>query len=241
MNKIIQTPALIAILSEDLTYRQIFLDGRELPKDPSPSFMGYSVGHWDGDALVVETAGFKDITWLDFNGHPHSEALRITERFRRRDFGHMDIEMTISDPPIYSRPWTITVKADLVPDTEILEYVCAENEKDRRHLVGSASDDKKYEVKVALEILAQYVGAYEFVFPENPTTIIVSNVTLSGGQLFIDTEGKDKVPMIPLSETMFSVLGDRVRFERDEHGVVTHFVGLAAEGDLKSIRKPDKR
>jgi len=241
MEKVVQTPLLIAILIEDLNFRQIFLDGRDLPKDPNPSFMGYSTGHWDGDTLVVESNGFNDKTWLDFNGHPHSEGLRITERFHRRDFGHMDIEETLSDPAIYARPWTITIKADLVPDTDMLEYICAENEQDRKHLVGQASDDKKYEVKVAPEILAQYVGTYEFAFPENPTTVIVSNIRMSGGQLFIDTEGKDPYPMIPLSETMFSILGDRIRFEKDEHGVVTGYVSLAAEGDLKNIRRPDKK
>src|SRR5215471_17563548 len=130
MNRIVQTPSLILMLGEDLTYRQIFLDGRELPKDPNPSFMGYSVGRWEGDTLVVESNGFKERTWLDFGGHPHSEDLRITERIRRRDFGHLDIEETLADSRIYPRPWTITILGELIADTEMLEYVCAENEKD---------------------------------------------------------------------------------------------------------------
>jgi hypothetical protein len=104
--------------------------------------MGYSVGHWDGDTLVVESNGFNDRTWLDFGGHPHSEDLRITERIRRRDFGHIDIEETLSDPKIYARPWTIVIHAALITDTEILEFVCAENEKDVRHLVGKAADER---------------------------------------------------------------------------------------------------
>jgi hypothetical protein len=111
MEKFIQTPRVIAILIEDLSYRQIFLDGRELPKDPDPSFMGYSVGHWDGDTLVVESTGFKDRTWLDMAGHPHTEALRITERFRRRDFGHMEITETIDDPKAFNKPFTSTISS----------------------------------------------------------------------------------------------------------------------------------
>src|SRR5258708_33246905 len=98
--------------------------------------MGYSVGHWEVDTLVVESIGFNDRTWLDMAGHPHTEALRITERFRRRNFGHMEIEETLDDPRAFTKPFTIVIKAELVPDTEILEYVCAENETDRRHLVG---------------------------------------------------------------------------------------------------------
>src|SRR5580765_3220027 len=129
--KIIQTPGLIVILYEDLAYRQIFLDGRQLPQDPNPNWMGFSVGHWEGDTLVVESAGFNDRTWLDFAGHPHTEALQVTERFRRKDFGHMQLEITFNDPKAYTKPWTIAVGVNFVPDTELLEFVCNENEKDR--------------------------------------------------------------------------------------------------------------
>src|SRR5512132_804311 len=111
--KIIQTPALILILNPDLTYRQIFLDGRVLETNPNPSFMGYSVGRWDGDTLVVESFGFNDRTWLDHDGHPHTEALRMTERYRRRDFGNLDLEVTLSDPAAYTKPWTVGVRAVL--------------------------------------------------------------------------------------------------------------------------------
>ncbi len=157
MMKIAQTPGLILILNPDLTYRQIYLDGRKLETSPNPSWMGYSVGHWDGDTLVVESFGFNDRTWLDTSGHPHTEALRMTERYRRRDFGHMDLEVTLQDPAVYSRPWTVAVKAELAADTELLEYVCNENTRDLEHWVGKASDETKSEVKVAPEILAKYV------------------------------------------------------------------------------------
>ncbi len=133
--KIIQTPGVIAVLYEvDNTHRQIYTDGRPLPVDPQPSWGGYSVGRWDGDTLIVEAAGFNDQTWLDSGGHPHSDALRVHERFHRRDFGHMDLAVTVEDPKMYTRPFTINVTELLLPDTDILESVCTENEKDRTHL-----------------------------------------------------------------------------------------------------------
>src|SRR5215469_5318722 len=134
--KIVQTPTLIVILSEDLTYRQIFLDGRELPADPNPDFMGYSVGHWENDTLVVATSGYNDRTWLDYAGHPHTESLRTTERFARKDFGHLEISETFDDPKAYARAWTVKVTAQLMADSDLLEYVCNENEKDSAHMVG---------------------------------------------------------------------------------------------------------
>jgi hypothetical protein len=134
--KIIQTPAQLVVLFEPfIDYRQIFTDGRTLPKDPQPTWMGYSVGKWDGDTLVVDSSGFNDQTWLDDGGHPHSDALHVIERFRRMDFGHMELGITIDDPKMYTKPWTVTVPYNLVPDTELIEYVC-ENEKDLVHMVG---------------------------------------------------------------------------------------------------------
>jgi hypothetical protein len=134
--KILQMRGLTAILYEEMShFRQIFTDGRELPKDPNPALLGYSVGRWDGDAFVVETTGFSDVSWLDDPGHPHTEALHVTERFRRKDFGHLEIEITIDDPKTYTKPWSITENFVLFPDTELLENVC-ENEKDAPHLVG---------------------------------------------------------------------------------------------------------
>src|SRR5580765_5330320 len=113
--RIIQAPDVIVFLYANLTYRQIFMDGRKLETDPNPSWMGYSVGHWEKDTLVVESFGFNDKTWLDRNGHPHTEALRITERYRRRDFGHLEIQMTLDDKAVYARPWTVAVTAELDP------------------------------------------------------------------------------------------------------------------------------
>jgi hypothetical protein len=134
--KIVQAPRETMILYEvGNLHRQVFTDGRALPKEfDFPAFLGYSVGRWEGDTFVVQTAGFNDKTALDGMGHPHSEALRITERFRRRDFGHLDWEMTFDDPQMYTKPFTIKVPHDLVADFDIFEMFC-ENEKDRAHLV----------------------------------------------------------------------------------------------------------
>jgi hypothetical protein len=134
--KIVQSPKLIAILYEaDDKHRQIYTDGRVLPKQfDQPAWLGYSVGRWERDTLVVETAGFNDKTWLDVMGHPHSEALRVVERYRRRDFGHLDVEMTFDDPQMYTKPFTIKVTDELWADSDIFEFFCNENEKDRAHM-----------------------------------------------------------------------------------------------------------
>ena len=237
--KIIQTPELIAFLYEDLAFRQIFLDGRQMPRDPNPAWMGYSIGHWEGDTLVVETAGFNDRTWLDFAGHGHTEALRMTERYRRRDFGHLDLQVTLDDPQAYAKPWTVSAGGTLAADTELLEYVCLENEKDHVHLVGRTPEEKK--VKVPPEILAQYVGVYEVASAnafDNRAPRNVFTITLVDGELLIDLQGKGKVPMIPLSETMFSprLLGT-YQFVRNDQGVVTHMLVHSAEEVLTAVRK----
>jgi hypothetical protein len=135
--KIIQTPGLVVILSEyNASYRQIFTDGRPLPLDPNPSWNGYSSGHWDRDVLVVETNGLREGLWLDNAGNPLTEAARIIERFRRVNFGQLEIDLTVNDPKAYTRPWRVTLKQTLVVDTELLDYVCLENEKDTQHFAA---------------------------------------------------------------------------------------------------------
>src|SRR6266853_1614335 len=133
--KIVQAPRLTMVLYEvGNLHRQIFTDGRKLPKEfDLPAYLGYSAGHWEGDTLVVETAGFNDKTVLDGMGHPHSDALRMVERYRRRDFGHLDVEMTFDDPKMYTKPFTIKVPHELLPNDDIFEMYC-ENEKDSVHL-----------------------------------------------------------------------------------------------------------
>ena len=115
----------------DNTHRQIYTDGRKLPVDPNPTWMGYSVGRWTGDTFVVDSAGFNDRGRLDGFGHPRSEALHLQERFHRRDFGHMDVQITVDDPKLYTKPFTVKVTEILLPDSDVLETVCNKNEKDR--------------------------------------------------------------------------------------------------------------
>jgi hypothetical protein len=132
--KMIQAPGEIVVLAgTGDPARQIYIDGRSLPKNPEPSWMGSSVGRWEGDTLVVETTGFNERAWLDGFGHPRSEAMRVTERYRRRDFGHMDLEISFDDPKYYTRPFGFKTTLTLVPDSDVLEYVCTENEKDNVH------------------------------------------------------------------------------------------------------------
>ena len=236
--KIIQTPGLILVLDEDLTYRQIFMDGRALEKDPNPSWMGYSVGHWDGDTLVVESFGFNDKTWLDRNGHPHTEALRMTERYRRRDLGHMDIEITLNDPAVYARPWKVALTAELNADTELLESVCNESKKSLEHWVGKASDDKKAEIRVAPEILAKYVGTYQELDPwgNGPHPRFIE-ITVSDGTLFAELKGRAKVQLVGQSETTFSGFnGLGIKFVRDGQGAVTHLLEVHVSGDYRFRR-----
>jgi hypothetical protein len=126
--KILQTPDLVVMLYEySNSFRQVFVDGRALPTDPLPTWVGYSVGRWEGDVFVVETTGFNEKTWLDGVGHPHTEALRVTERYTRQDVGHMNIQITIDDPKAYTKPWTNTIGTELLTKTDVMEYVCAEN------------------------------------------------------------------------------------------------------------------
>lgn len=219
--KIIQTPNVIAVLYEYHTiFRQIFTDGRGLPEDANPSWMGYSVGRWDGDTLVVTTAGYNDRTTLDLAGHPHTEALRITERYHRRDAGHLDLQVTFDDPKAYRRAWTLPVDFDLLADSDLIEYVC-ENERDARHLVGKSGQ----EFSVPAEIAAQYIGTY--VSPDYPKPVVVS---LEGGHLMIDP-GAGKIPLIAHAENSFTMEGTGVEFEKNAGGAVTAMIQHWTEGD----------
>ena len=135
--KVIQTPGLVVILSErDVTFRQILTDGRPLPKDPEPSWNGYSTGKWEGDTLVVQTNGFRDGTWLDRKGNPLTDAAKMTERFRRANYGRLEIEVTVDDLKAYTKPWTVTLNQLIVLDTDLLDYYCQDNEKDAVHVLG---------------------------------------------------------------------------------------------------------
>jgi hypothetical protein len=210
------------------------MDGRKLLTNPNTSYMGDSVGCWEGEELVVESEGFKDSTWLDFGGHPHSEALHITERYRRVDFGHIQRRITVTDAKVFNKPITLASDLTLVPDTELLEYVCAETPRDRYHLTGLSEP-----VRIAPEILAKYVGVYDFEGP-NPFNFRTLTLSLSGSQLFADFNGKGHIPMVAISDTMFSprLLGT-YEFFTDEHGVVTHIMAHGINASSKIVRRRD--
>jgi hypothetical protein len=135
--KVVQTPDLILFLHESRTiYRQIFTDGRPLPKNAQPTWMGYSIGRWEGDTLVVETIGQNGKTWLDMRGLPGTESLHVTERFSRPTIGRIDMVVTIDDPEAYTKPWNVKMAWNLLPDAELIESICEENNKDLPHMVG---------------------------------------------------------------------------------------------------------
>lgn len=133
--KLIQTPKEIVVLPETANPpRQIYLDGRPLPKDPDPTWNGYSTGDWTGATLRVRTTGFNERSWIDGSAHPRSESMVVTERYTRRNFGHMDWEITFDDPKYYTRSFTVKTEVNLIPDTDVIEFVCTENERDRAHI-----------------------------------------------------------------------------------------------------------
>ena len=217
--RIVQTPGLIAMLYEYQTiYRQIFTNGRALPKDPNPTWMGYSAGTWSGDTLVVTTIGYNDRTSLDLAGHPHTEALRMTERYHRVDYGHIDLQVTFDDPKAYTRPWTQAAKLDLMPDGDLIEYVC-ENERDKPHLIGKSGE----EFTVPADVLAKYAGTYG----TGPVPAIIS---LERGRLMIDM-GSGKTPLVAHSENTFTMDGTDVDFVKDTNGKVTGMIQHWNESD----------
>ncbi|MBV9746053.1 MAG: hypothetical protein JO099_20020, partial [Acidobacteriia bacterium] len=232
LHRIIQSPTVVAVLYEGGSlYRQIFMDGRQMPKDPNPTWLGYSVGRWDGEALVVETAGFNDRTWLDMARHPHSEQLRVTERLRRIDFGHIQRQVTLEDPQTLAKPLTFSLGLDYVPDTEMLESIC-EGDRDSAHLVGKANSD----IDLGAATLARYAGRYEFRGGSETVVAFMGNpqiVALIGGTLYLNA-----LPLIPRSETRFDSTGAAAEFVMDQNGAVSHLILSQTEGDARYDRKP---
>jgi len=231
--KILQMAGIVAILYEvPNNFRQIFTDGRDLPEDPNPTWQGYSVGHWDGDTLVIETNGFNDKSTIGRPAYPHSEDLRITERYRRRDFGHIDLQMKVEDPKTFLRPWTINAELVFDPDTEMLEFVCNENEKDRQHFVVTQGDN---EIRVDVAVLAKYAGTYEATNPRGESVMLT--VTLEDDQLMFAMPGRPPGPLIPQSATTFlGPMGFVAEFITNEQGIVTDLVSHIAGGAIKARR-----
>jgi hypothetical protein len=133
--KFVQTPALLVMLDElNANYRQVFLDGRPLPDDPTPSWQGYSSAKWEGDTLVVDSAGFRDDLWIDTIGSMITSAAKVQERLRRLDYGHLDIAVRVDDPRAYTAPWTVTLHQRLAINTELVDEICIENEIDSQRI-----------------------------------------------------------------------------------------------------------
>jgi len=232
-SRIVQTPQMVTVLYEvSNNFRQIFTDGRMLPTDPNPTWQGYSIGHWDKDTFVVETIGFNDKSFVGRPNYPHTEALRVTERYRRRDFGHIDLQITIDDAKTFARPWTMTTELVFDADTELLEFVCNENEKDRQHFVQPQSTSSA-ETHVDPAVLAKYVGVYDVMTPRGQSK---ATVTLEGDQLMIDVPGFGRGRMVPQSATMFVFRGASIEFVPNEKGDVDYFIVHAVEGAFKSPR-----
>jgi hypothetical protein len=223
--KVVQTPGLVLVLYEYHTvFRQIFTDGRGLPEDANPTWMGYSVGRWEGDTLVVTTAGYNDLSTIDLAGHPHTEALRITERFHRRDAGHLDVQMTFDDPKAYTRSWTLPMEFALVPDGDLIEYFC-DNERDTPHLVGKSGE----EFHIPADVLAQFAGSYQA--PGRPVII-----SMEGDRLMLAEGQTGKIPLVAHSESTFTMEGTGIEFLRDAKGAVTTLIEHWAEGDRTYAR-----
>ena len=212
--RIMQSPAMVTLLYDGQGgYRQIFMDGRELPKDPNPTWRGYSVGHWDGDTLVIETIGFNDVGWMDRIGHPRSERLRVAERFRRIDFGHMDFQITFDDPETLNRPLSLSFPVTYAADTDIEENVCNENERDRAHMTSKLSDG----VKLSTATLAKYVGTYGRIV-----------ISLVDDRLYLFD-----MPLVPQSETMFDSRWAGLEFNLNADGSVRSLTRLGSIGDTQ--------
>ncbi len=228
--RIIQNPDIIAVLNPDMTYRQIFMDGRGLEDEPLlPTWMGYSAGRWDGDTLIVESNGYNDKTWLTREGLPHTDQLRITERYRRLDYGHMELEITYVDPGTFTEPVQATVDLVLRPDGAMLEVICNESETGQQHYSGDMSQSEQKVVEVPVEVLEKYVGTYRGTWLGN---MITAEVTLEDGELFLkrtprysDTGGNtefDTSPLVPQSQNAFdSDFGLGWIFNVDDDGEVT--------------------
>jgi hypothetical protein len=214
--RILQTPGMIAILNPNQTYRQIFLDGRSLEKNPEPIWMGYSVGRWEGDTLVVESNGFNDRTWLNNVGLPHTEKLRVLERFRRPDLGHLTVDVTFTDPDTFDKPLVFSLAMELMTDTEMLEEVC---ESKMEFWTGNISALEKSAVKVPDDVLRQYVGHYEGYWRANLRKV---DVTLEGSTLHVTgLLLPGSVELIPESPTLFTTTeGVSYAFIKDGTGAV---------------------
>jgi hypothetical protein len=229
--RIIQTPTLIVLAFEDGMHREVFMDGRSLETDPNPTWMGYSVGRWEGETLVVESNGYTERSWLDFGGHPHTEDLRITERYTRKNIGRIDAQVTMTDPTIYAKPISFSMPIALVADTEMLEAFCENHQTSRARMSRTKAAQP---VQVAAATLARYVGTYDTDGQYASKKVI--DVTVEGSNLWFDFDRKGKELLVPLSPTRFSWFGSIVEFSAgggNTMNVALHY----AEGTDRGTRR----
>jgi hypothetical protein len=247
MRRMVQHPDFIAILNPDMTYRQVFMDGRELEDEPVlTSWMGYSAGHWDGDILVIASNGYNDKTWLTREGLPHTEQLRITERYRRLDYGHMQVTITYDDPGTFTEPVEAVVDMVNVPESGMLEVICNESETGQRHYSGELSQAELKVVELPESTLQRYVGTYQGPWLGN---LITTEITLENGELFLtrtprysDTGGNTdsaKSRLIAQSETAFDcTCGLGFVFSVNAAGVATEVSEVHVSGAWPFKRLP---
>jgi hypothetical protein len=226
--RVVQTPALTVIMYEapNNVFRTVFTDGRDLPADPNPTWLGYSIGRWDGDTLVITSSGFNDLGWLDFGGHPQSTTLRLTERLHRRDFGHIDVQMTLDDPHVFTKPVIVTTQLILQPDTDLLESFC-DNERDLSHFTSTPA------TAVPIEIIRRYAGAYRL--PSGKDLVM----TVTGSSLMV-TQGINEpaLPLLPRSATQFvsGITATGFEFVTDANGNATQVIIRTADSQLTATR-----
>lgn len=235
--RIVQHPSMIAILHSDLAYRQIYMDGRELEPNPLPTWMGYSVGRWEGDTLVVESNGYNDKTWLHSQGLSHTEELRITERYSRPDFGHLRIDITYEDPGLFDAPVTALAELEFLADDELLETVCNEASEGRSHWGGAITEAADKAVEVPEEILANYAGRYTGIWLGRD---IILDFRLEDGELILERTppyeetGFTAEPISrlhPQSETAFECsCGLGFVFTTDADGIATEVSEVHVSG-----------
>jgi hypothetical protein len=228
--RIVQGPGLTIVLFDSLFSRSIFTDGRSLEPNPERTWAGYSVGRWDGDTFVVDSFGFNDRTWLDWRGLPHTEALRTTERYLRRNVGQVHVALTVTDPGAFSGSWTAEYDLQLRPDTEIVEAVC----EDQSRFIGRLSEVEQGAVAVPASTLSKYTGVYSGLWIQTPRTV---RIRLEGETLHVNGVLGEDVRLVPHSETFFMGTNG-LSYDFDSAGNPSTFVvERHVSGDWKFSRR----
>lgn len=239
MRRMVHHPDFIAILNGEMTFRQVYMDGRELPEVLLPSWMGYSIGYWDGDTLVIESNGYNDKTWLTREGLPHTEQLHIIERYRRLDFGHMELEIIYEDSGTFKKPVQAVIDLVSRPDSQMLESICNEASKGRSHWNGEIDQAEQKVVEVSEETLKKYVGTYQGIWLGS---VVTAEILIEDGDMFLvrtprysDTGGNTnsaKSRLIAQSETAFDcACGLGFVFKLDASGEVTGVSEVHVSGE----------